>query len=231
MRNTWSEPAQVQRTNLDTIYLVCFILVNKRLQEETIVTIFGVVNDSESVKKNEVETIVRKLSVSYSHIRRSFRKKEKDINLALDNSNVTAAIQILAQVYRLPSGFVKRVGYSAKIKSPAALNSQFDFVRNRVIECTVYFQDSKAGLLRIPRYRFLHMTAHELAHARMQRDIHPLHTSEFATDVLALLATGDSKGYTDAMVNDYIQYGYIRRELLDELFRCLNMYADRIYLS
>lgn len=193
--------------------------------------VFKATDDSLSIKRNEVEAIVRKLSVSYSHIRRSFRKREQEINTTLDSGDITAAIQLLAEVYRLPKRFVKRVGYSATIRSPATLHSQLDLVCNRVIECTVYFQDSKAELLRMPRYHFLHMTAHELAHARMQLDAHPLHISEFATDVLALLATGDSKGYIDTMVNDYIQYGYIRRDLLNETFHYLSMYADRIYLK
>jgi len=190
----------------------------------------GAINDSNNIQKKDVELIVRKLCVSYSQIRRSFRKSEAQINHVLDKGDPTTAIQLLADTYHLPDGFVQRVGYSAKINSLAALQSEFDFVRNRVIKCTVYFQDSRTGVLTMPRYRFIHMVAHELSHARMQKDMHSLRTSEFATDVLAILATGDSKGYTTSMLDDHIEYGYIRRDLLNELFRCLGLYAERIYL-
>ncbi|MEX0917526.1 MAG: hypothetical protein WDZ93_00025 [Candidatus Paceibacterota bacterium] len=192
--------------------------------------IFSAINDRDSIQKSGVEAIVRKLCVSYSHIRRSFQKNEESINSALDKGDVTRAVQLLAQTYRLPGKFVRRVGYSAKINSPAALQSQLSITHGQVLECDIFFQDSKAGLLNIPRYRLLHMTAHELSHARMQKDAHPLHVSEFATDVLALLVTGYSKGYVDTMVSDYIHYGYIRSELLNELFRCLGLYADRVYI-
>jgi hypothetical protein len=190
----------------------------------------GAVNDTYEIHKSDVEMIVRRICVSYSHIRRSFRKSERLISDTLANGDVTTAIQLLSENYLLPNGFVERVGYSAKITAPAALHSQFNSSSGRVIKCTVYFQDSRTALLSMPRYRFLHITAHELAHARMQKDNHPLRTSEFATDILALLVTGDSKGYTSNMLDDYVQYGYIRRELLEEVFRCLGLYADSVYL-
>lgn len=190
----------------------------------------GAVDDTDTIRKSDVEKIVRRLCVSYSHIRRSFRKSEGLISDTLAKGDLTTAIQLLAESYQLPNGFVERVGYSAKITAPAALQSQFNSFSGKVIKCTVYFQDSRTRLLSMPRYRFLHMTAHELAHARMQKDCHPLRTSEFATDILALLVTGDSKGYTSNMLDDYVQYGYIRRELLEEVFRCLGLYADSIYM-
>ena len=196
-----------------------------------VVVAFGAFDDSGSIKKEEVETIVRELSVSYSHIRRSFQESIHRIDAYLDAGDVTSAIQLFARTYSLPRGYVKRVGYSAKIDSPAALIFQFDLLKHRVVKCTVYFQDSKTDLLKLPRYRFLHMVAHELAHARMALDLHSLRLSEFATDVLAVLTTGNSREYTKTMFADHIQYGYIRADILDELFRCLNLYAERIYIK
>jgi hypothetical protein len=177
-----------------------------------------------------VELIVRELSVSYSQVRRSFIKQKQDIDNALDNGDLTESVRLLGKVYNLPNGFVQRVGYSAKIKSPAILQSDFDAVGQRFLRCTVYFRDSRAELLNIPRYRLLHMAAHELAHARMQKDMHPLRTSEFATDVLAVLVMGSSNGYLTHMIDERMRLGYIRHDLLDEVFRCLGQYAESMYL-
>lgn len=190
----------------------------------------GASNDIDTIRKNDVEKIVRKLCVSYSHIRQSFIRSERFISDTLEKGDLTGAIQLLSEIYQLPNGFVQRVGYSAKIDCRATLQSEFDSHSGKTIRCTVYFQDSRTGLLDMPRYRFLHMTAHELAHAKMRKDTHPLRTSEFATDILALLVTGDSKGYAASMLDDEIQFGYIRRDLLEEVFRCMNLYAERIYL-
>lgn len=192
--------------------------------------IYGAVDDSDTMKKGDVEAVVRKLCVSYHLLRRSFKSKELKINDLVNKGEVTEAIQLMANVFKLPQGFVKRVGYSAKIFSPAALHSNFELFTTRLIDCTVYFRSSKAEMQRMCRYLMLHMVAHELAHARMRKDVHSFRTSEFATDVLAVLVIGSSKSYTEAMVNDYVQHGYIRRELLPEVFRCLNLYADNIYL-
>lgn len=192
--------------------------------------IVGAVNDTDTIKKSDIEGIVRRLCVAYAHLRRSFRKNEVHISNIIKNGDLTGAIQLLAEIYQLPNGFIERVGYSAKIDSPAALQSEIDIFRGKVVKCTVYFQDSRTTLLSIPRYRFLHMTAHELAHARMQKDGHRFKTSEFATDILALVVMGDSKGYTSSMLDDHVRYGYIRRDLLEEVFRCLGLYAERIYL-
>jgi len=77
----------------------------------------------------------------------------------------------------------------------------------------------------------LHIIAHELAHARMAIDAHKLRHSEFATDVLALLVTGTSKGYNEFMTSTFVQHGYIRRELLGEIYHCLSKYSDTIYMK
>ncbi len=190
----------------------------------------GAVDDSATIRSGDVEAVVRKLCVSYHFARRSFNKYERKINTLIDSGDVTGAIQLMTNVYRLPSGFVRRVGYSAKIPAPAALNTKTALFTDDAITSTVYFRSSKADLQKMSRYLFLHMVGHELAHARMNRDKHVLSQSEFATDVLAVLVTGNSRGYTEAMVSDTVRFGYIRRELLPEVFRCLGLYADRIYL-
>jgi len=194
----------------------------------------GAVNDSETIQKNEVDAIVRKLCVSYSGIRRMFSLRESAINLALDEQKVTEAIRYMVKVYGLSTEFVKRVGYSASIPSPAALQMEFLGINPKPVRGTMFFQQARISLCDMPRYRLLHIIAHELAHARMYYDMHELSKSEFATDVLALLATGNAREYSENMhaeTSYYVeQHGYIRHELHEEVFRCLAKYAPAIYL-
>ncbi len=188
------------------------------------------VNDMSIIRVEDVEKIVRNLCVTYHWIRRSFKNNEAKINHLCDNGSISAAIQLMTKVFGLPDGFVRRVGYSANINSPAMLSTEIDMLTNRPIACTVLLQSSKTDLQKMCRYLVLHMLAHELAHARMRLDRYYMQKSEFATDVLAVLVTGSSKGYSEAMIDEAVQWGYIRRELLPEVFRCLALYAERIYL-
>jgi len=192
---------------------------------------FGAVDDSDSVTSDQVERIVRTLCVSYSHVRRSFVRNHGAVNVALKEGDVNEAVLLLARCYRLPGGFLKRIGYSAKMSAPAALQTRVDFFTKRPLSSTLYFQQSKEELCRMPHYMILHIIAHELAHARMAIDAHKLRHSEFATDVLALLVTGTSKGYNEFMTSTFVQHGYIRRELLGEIYHCLSKYSDTIYMK
>ncbi len=192
---------------------------------------FGAVNDSASIEHKDVEAIVRKLCVSYADVRRSFLQRSSKITKAIETNDVTEAVRLMVKVYRLPPKFLRRVGYSAKMQPPAALHTQFDPIRQQPLSGVMYFQASKQSLGKEPTYRLVHIIAHELAHARMQFDRHSLKRSEFATDVLAVLVSGDSAGYQNAMVRSDVQYGYIRRDLLQEVFRCLNRYSAAVYLK
>ena len=190
-------------------------------------------NDTFTIKHDSVESYVRLLCVSYSDIRRSYLRNAPDINRTLDAGDVTSAIKQMVRVYKLPSGLVRRVGYSARIQYPAAMHIEFTVDLSCITSCTLLFRESQKSLLSLSRYELLHIVGHELAHARMYHDKHQFHQSEFATDILALLVTGDSRGYRKNMVRDFIhmQSGYLRQDLLPELFRCLDMYAERIYLK
>lgn len=191
----------------------------------------GHTDDRDIVKLTEVEEIVRILCVSYSHIRRSFIQNENEINTLLKDGDVNKVIGILIRVYGLPKGFIKRIGYSAKIDAAAALQLKVEIFTGKPLGGTVYFKYSQSDLCKISPYLVLHMMAHELAHARMAIDCHKLQYSEFATDILALLATGNSKGYDKHMTSPFVQYGYIRTDLLDELYRHLARYLEIIYLK
>lgn len=191
---------------------------------------FGAIDDSESVTHDQVEGIVRALCVSYSHVRRSFFKKHTVILSALNDGDVTEVVLLVAECYDLPKGYLKRIGYSAKMPDPAMMETERELFTGKHLGGTLYFQQSKVDLCKMPRYRLLHIIAHELTHARMAIDAHKLKRSEFAVDVTALLVAGNSKGYNESMTSPFVQYGYIRRELLDEIYRCLAKYSPVIYL-
>ncbi len=192
------------------------------------------VDDSKTIQRDEVDAIVRKLCVSYSSIRRSFFLSETTINLALDEKKVTKAVDCMAKVYGFNTEFVKRVGYSASIQSFAAFHLKYIGMNPVPVQGTILFQQSRISLCGMPRYSLLHIIAHELAHGRMYCDLHELSTSEFATDVLALLVAGNARGFSKNMYIanpcHFARYGYIRPELHEEVFRCLAKYAPVIYL-
>jgi hypothetical protein len=192
---------------------------------------FKVVNDSATVLRKDVGTIVRELCVSYSDLRRSFSSSRHEIEAAIDAGEVTEAVKLMVKVYRLPPRFLQRIGYSAKINGEAALHTMIDPIQFKPVRGVMYFRFSRAKLSTEPSYRLMHMIAHELTHARMRFDMHPHMLSEFATDVVALLVTGDSAGYQKAMICSTGQYGYIRPDLHHEVFRCLNDYSDAVYLK
>ena len=192
---------------------------------------YSVVDDSDFVSYEQVEGIVRSLCVSYAHVRRSFLQNQNTITAALKAGEVKEAVLLLSAGYRLPRSILKGIGYSKKMSAIASLNMEVETFSGRLLRSTMYFQQSKVDLCEMPQYRLLHIIAHELAHARMHIDRHKLQRSEFATDVLALLVTGNSKGYDEAMIEPFARYGYIRSELLDEVYRCLAKHADVIYMK
>jgi len=194
-------------------------------------------DDTFEIKKPEVETIVRKLSVTYNRFRFSFLKMEKAVDAALDAGDVTLAINVIIKVYQLPKDLIPKVGYSAKISSIAMLVTETDVIWNLAsgsfnskVRCKLLLRASKCELLGEPRYRLKHIIGHELSHARMAIDGYVYRDSEFVTDVLALLVTGNYKGYADHLVTATGQYGYIRSDIRGEVFRCLALYSERIYL-
>jgi len=193
------------------------------------------VNDKNSIVECDVDKIVRHLCVSYAQIRIEFARNIRLINLALDQNDVTTVIKIMRRVFDLPSGFVKKVGYSAKIEAIAMLRIEYHPVSGLPLQSTMYFQKSCVELCKMPRYRLLHVIGHELSHARMHIDNHKYRPSEFATDVLSLIATGSSVDYVKHMreqTADYIlEYGYIRTDLFDALFCSLDKYASVAYLK
>ncbi|MEY3784031.1 MAG: hypothetical protein RLZZ230_353 [Candidatus Parcubacteria bacterium] len=193
--------------------------------------IFKPVDDGNSIERNQVEEIVRALCVSYSQIRCSFFQNQPAINVALASGDITKVVQIMAECYKIPKGFLKQIGYSAKISSVAQIIFKVDVLACRTLGCTMYFQKTKVELCKGSDYLLFHMIAHELAHARLRLDSHALCNSEFATDVLAVLVIGNRKGHCSVIINQYEQYGYIRKELVTELFRCLEKYSGVIYLK
>lgn len=193
-------------------------------------TNYGAVDDSQSITRDQVEGIVRTLCVSYAHVRRSFIANHTVIERALDDGDTTQVVQLVADVFKLPKKYLKRIGYSANMPHPAMMETEEELFTGRPVSGTLYFQQSKVDLLKMPSYRLLHIIAHELTHARMTIDKHKLRRSEFAVDVTALLVSGNSKEYGTSMLSPFVQYGYIRRELLDEIYRCLSKYSPVIYL-
>lgn len=191
--------------------------------------------DTYTITFDEVESIVRQISVSYAHIRRSYLQHVSEIDNLLDAGKINQTVLCLRHVYGLPTGFIKSILYKQKLNGLAQIQFFGDPLTRHYHYAHIEFKDNKADLLQQPRYRLIHMIAHELAHARLKIDRHPLERSEFATDILALVATGYKSGYDKAMLvrdgNLSGQYGYIRRELLYEVYRCLNMYADRFYMK
>jgi hypothetical protein len=189
------------------------------------------VNDRNTITFAQIEGIVRAVCVSYSLVRRSFLEQQPIIEEALKNGDVSEAVVLLAKCYQLPAGLVKRVGYAANISCPAMIITRRECASGRLLSCELYFRQSKQDLCAMPQYKLLHAIAHELAHARLIMDKHSLVLSEFAVDITALLVTGNSKGYNEFVASDDILYGYIRAELLGEIYRCLAKYSSVIYLK
>ena len=190
-------------------------------------------NDRHSMKLEDVEGVVRKLCVSYALVRRSFIKNESNINQMLDNGDLTQAVSALGKVFHLPPAFRKRVGYNAKKIGPNALAAMHMKVHRFYgvpVSGHMLFLESKEVALRQPRYRLLHMIAHELSHARMYLDRHELATSEFATDLLAMLVMGNASDFRTYLNPLGAEYGYVRPSLYDEVFKSMEKYYDKIYL-
>ncbi len=190
------------------------------------------VDDKFIIKRADVETIVREVCVSYAHLRRSFLTAYSYLNKQLDDGDLASAVCSLMETFALPSNFCTRVRYNAKGLSPAAVAAmEMDFTRNNhPLSGTLLFVESKTAVIQTPRYRLIHVIAHELAHARMFLDKHPRRTSEFGTDVLALMVTGDAKGLPEHMQTLTGFYGYIRPDLNQAVFRALRQHSEKIYL-
>jgi hypothetical protein len=195
-------------------------------------------NDRETTKKSEVELIVRDICISYSQFRPAFSSQLSLVEKKLASGDVTDVVQLLTKVFRLPPDFIKRVGYSANIVSPAMLRMDFYSPDKPPYQAELYFSSNRASLAKGHFYLTLHMIAHEFAHARMYLDQHALRYSEFATDVLALLVVGSAHDYSSTMLNHRIEgraivtdiYGYIRSDIQPEVYRCLSRFAETIYL-
>lgn len=192
------------------------------------------INDSQTIRACEVEEIVRKLCVSYAHLRRVFFSHYSCINQQLNEGDVTGAVKTLIDVYKLPQGFTRRVGFRVRglpNEALAVMRMDLKFPEMVPVCADLLFRYPKEEVLAMPRYRLIHIIAHELTHARMFLDQHALAHSEFATDVVALMVTGDAKGHCENMSHFLGYYGYIRSDLYDEVFRCLGSYAERMYLA
>ncbi len=195
-------------------------------------------NDRDTIRENQVEGIVRDICVSYSLLRRSFLKRFAYIDAKLSQGDISAVVTEMISIYKVPKGFIKRIGYAAKIDSPAMLQMVRLNYAERPQSAELFFQASKEGLTRENHYLVLHMIAHELAHARLYLDGHRHRHSEFATDVLGLMVVGDSVNHsaimTTVQIDGYVaytsEYGYIRQELRQEVYRCLKKYTDTVYL-
>lgn len=194
--------------------------------------------DRDTIKSTEVEAIVRALCISYSLQRRSFQAKFSQIENTLVNGEVTKVIKVMSQVFRLPEQFIKRVGYAASIQNPSMIRMESFGVNRPPYQAELYFSSSRPELAKNNQYLTLHMIAHELSHARLYLDRHPLRFSEFATDVLALLVVGEARGFSSSMSirtfgpNGFEaeEIGYIREDIQPEVFRCLGRFSETIYL-
>ncbi len=192
------------------------------------------INDAHTMKPSQVDDLVREIAIPYSALRATFTRKYAEITDDLDHDDVVACIDRLITIFQLPKGFCQRVGFSAKQLvdgAAAGMLIRSSYLTGKPLEGTLVFRDSKTTLLReTPRYRLIHMIAHELAHVRLQLDAHPWEQSEFATDVLALLATGNAEGFMRHMYVPAGQYGYIRKELVPLVLKAMHRYADILYV-
>ena len=194
---------------------------------------FYAINDREMVTEKQAKIMTRKICVSYAQVRRSFMRKQTEINKLIDQSDVTGAIKLTIDAYQLPKQFSKRVGYSAKslpTTAVAAMQLKTRIGTTRPIAGTLLFARSKSDVIAMPRYRLIHVIAHELAHARLNLDDHELMRSEFAVDVLALLVSGNAHEFSDNMKDSVSEYGYIRPDLHCTVFATLHRHAENIYL-
>ena len=190
-------------------------------------------DDKLSIQESDVEKIVRKICVSYAHLRRSFLSSYAQVNKELDQGNVTAAVEILIRVFKFPVGFCKRIGFNTKgLPETAVASMLLQSVGNksRPFSGTLLFVQDKQTVIKVPRYRLIHIIAHEFSHARLFLDLHELCESEFATDTLALLVTGDADGFAKNMQSLEGVYGYIRPDLYPALFRAMKKYSEVVYL-
>lgn len=195
-------------------------------------------HDRDHIHTKQVAGIVRDLCVSYSLLRRSFLQRLTEIDHKLEGGDITGLIREMIHIYNLPHRFIKQVGYNAKISAPAMLQMEFVGSNQRPQSSTLYFRSAQKALTTEKRYLLLHMIAHELAHARLHLDVHTHRLSEFTTDVLALLVTGDADSFSATMQAVRVsghslrieEHGYIRPELQPEVYRCLQRYVDTVYL-
>jgi hypothetical protein len=196
-------------------------------------------NDRDSLQRSEVEVIVRHLSVSYSLLRRAFQQRYTTIIGLLESGDVTAVVGEMVQVFGLPKGFVTRVGYAAKIASPAEVQLAFKGFTDTLVSAEIYFKHTKAELASLSEHSVpLVMIAHEVAHIRLYLDRHPLRFSEFATDTLAHLVTSDITSIAQPKLIRWLDHGltttdsigYVRLELRPELARHIERYGSTIYL-
>jgi len=191
------------------------------------------IDDRNTITEKQAMVMTLDICVSYAWIRKVFMCKQTEINELIDSGDLTGAIKLIIGLYRLPNQFIKRVGYSAKslpITATAAMQLETPVGSTRPIAGTLLFTASKPDVTSIPRYRLLHVITHELAHARMNLDDHKLRHSEFATDVLALLVSGNAQDFSDQMNDVFMEYGYIRPDLYRTVFATLHRHAENIYL-
>ena len=191
------------------------------------------IDDTYTVTETEVAGIVRTLCISYSSIRRSFLAKYSEIHNSLEKGDTTETARLMGSVFNLPSNFLKKVGYSATIEEVASVQLSFkgpEGLNGTPFECILLFRNSKSSLCKKSQPFILHAIAHELSHARLILDRHTLRHSEFATDVLAVIATGTPERYFGSVVKPGHRCGYIRPELYKVLFVNLLKHVSTIYL-
>ncbi len=194
------------------------------------------INDAHSVTSSDASRVVRDLCISYTSIRRTFLVTYNDIHEAFEDGNITRIAKLMESVFGLPSGFVKKVGFSATIsggKFDTALAGMLFSHRhpdNLPLDGTLLFKDSKEVVCRYSEALVLHTIAHEYSHARLRLDGHLLRNSEFATDILAIIATGTTERYLENIHKSGTTVGYIREALFEVVFTALAKHADTIYL-
>lgn len=144
------------------------------------------VNDKYTVTREQAETIIKDICISYSPIRFRFNERYSDIEKAFGDKDLEKLCFIMSEVFAIKDGLLKRVGTSGKLKgegTTAVLHSTHygDFL----ISADIVFSYSRDEIFSMPMGYILYVIAHELSHLKMFSDRHKHAISEFATDILS----------------------------------------------
>lgn len=179
--------------------------------------------------------MTKDVCIRYSNLKERFAERKVDIDEAFSKKDLEGLVDIMASVFMIPDGVLKRIGTSAKINAFAII--QTVHIGDRTVGADIAFQMDRGSVFRTRKEIVLFALAHELSHLRFDIDHFKHSRSEFATDLLAILmlAYGPDFSIQKAVREDRLQgiithYGYIKDNLYPIVFETIQKYAHTIHL-